>query len=307
MARSEGILAVVQMTPRLGEPEANLDMMEMALEQIPGAAHRLVVFPEMACPGYFFERNARFEAMAELIPESGQDSSSNGPCLSRLLALAQKYDVYLVAGLAERGQDGHGAGAAGDDIFNTAVLVGPQGLIAKYRKLHLWSEEKLIYTPGNLGLVLADLPFARVGLMICYDFWFPEEARILRLLGADVLTIPAALVWNDTPGHVRHIYHMVNYVGIATAHLNQVFVALASQVGRWDGHWLFGSSFLTGPVGWLLTEPADDEHPAVLHAEVDFHAGRALRGWGKLDHFDRDRRIDVYGALLGYKGGNEQV
>lgn len=296
MTESPGILAVVQMTPRLGEPQANLDMMEAALAQLPTAANRLVVFPEMACPGYFFSRDARLEALAEPIPNAGDDAQPAGPCLERLLALARGYDAYLVAGLAERGQDA-------ERIYNTAVVVGPTGLLAKYRKLHLWSEEKLIYQPGDLGLVIADLPFARVGLIICYDFWFPEQARILRLLGADVLAVPAALVWNDTPGHVRHIYHMVNYVGIATAHLNQVFVALASQVGRWDGRWLFGSSFLAGPVGWLLTEPADDEHPAVLHAEVDFHAGRGLRGWGRLDHFDRDRRTDVYGELLGYRGG----
>jgi len=293
MSDSSGILAVVQMTPRLGEPQANLDMMEAALAQVPSAANRLVVFPEMACPGYFFGRDARLESLAEPLPEAGDDAQPAGPCLERLLALARRYDAYLVVGLAERGQDA-------DNIFNTAVLVGPTGLVAKYRKLHLWSEEKLLYAPGDLGLVVADLPFARVGLMICYDFWFPEQARILRLLGADVLAVPAALVWNDTPAHVRRIYHMVNYVGIATAHLNQVFIALASQVGRWDGHWLFGSSFLAGPVGWLLTEPADDEHPAVLYAQVDFHAGRELRGWGRLDHFDRDRRTDVYGELLGY-------
>jgi len=304
MPEVKGILAAVQMTPRLGEPQANLDMIEAALEQIPSAANRLVVFPEMACPGYFFERTARFEALAESVPAPGQASGSAGPCLSRLLELARRYDTYLVVGLAERGQTSPGCGETADDIFNTAVLVGPSGLAAKYRKLHLWSEEKLLYTPGDLGIVIADLPFARVGLMICYDFWFPEQARILRLLGADVLAVPAALVWNDTPAHVKHIYHMVNYVGIATAHLNQVFVALASQVGRWNGHWLFGSSFLAGPVGWLLTKPADDEHPAILYAEVDFHAGRELRGWGKLDHFDRDRRTDVYGELLGYKGGS---
>lgn len=296
MSESPGILAVVQMTPRLGELQANLDMIEAALEQMPAAANRLVVFPEMACPGYCFARDARLESLAEPIPDETGHVQPAGPCLERLLALARAHDAYLVVGLAERGQDA-------DSIYNTVVLVGPTGLVAKYRKLHLWSEEKLLYKPGDLGLVVADLSFARVGLLICYDFWFPEQARILRLLGADVLAVPAALVWNDTPAHVKRIYHMVNYVGIATAHLNQVFVALASQVGRWEGHWLFGSSFLAGPVGWLLTEPADDEHPAVLYAEVDFHAGRELRGWGRLDHFDRDRRTDVYGELLGYAGG----
>ena len=280
---SPGLLAVVQTSPQLGEVEANVEAMAKILEQLPSAPARLVVFPEMASTGYLFEDRTRLWHMAEPIPD--------GPTTRHWAELARRYQLYVVVGLPER---------EGDAIYNSAVLVGPEGYVTKYRKLHLWSEEKLLYKPGNLGFVIADLPIGRIGLMICYDLWFPEQARILRLMGADVLAIPAALVWNDTPAHVKRGYYMADYVGMITAHLNQVFVAMASQVGRYGDKWLFGSSLLAGPIGWPLVEPAGDEEPAVLYAEVDFAAGRRLRSWGRLDNFDQDRRIDVYGEFLGY-------
>jgi len=272
------------MSSQLGDIESNLASIEAALASLPESPNRLVIFPEMATHGYFFRDRQRLWELAEPVPE--------GSITQRLVGLAQRYQSYLVAGTAERD---------GSKIYNTAVMVGPDGFIAKYRKLHLWSEEKLLYEPGDLGLVVADLPIGRVGLLICYDLWFPEQARILRLLGADVLAMPAALVWNDTPAHVKRGYYMADYIAMATAHLNQVHLAMASQVGRYEDRWLFGSSILVGPLGWPLMEPAGDEGPAIFHAMVDFYEGRLLRGWGKMDHFDHDRRVDVYDSLLGYR------
>jgi predicted amidohydrolase len=279
-----GVLAAAQMLATMGDKDANFNAMEQVLRELPGASNRLVVFPEMASTGYWFGDVETLQSLAEPVP--------GGPTVERWCSLASQYETYFVAGLPEQ-EDSR--------IFNTAVLVGPrEGVMAKYRKLHLWSEEKNLYTPGDLGIVVVDLPFCRLGIMICYDTWFPEQARIMRLMGADVFAIPSALVWNDTPAHVKHDYYMVNHVGIATAHLNQVHLALASQVGRFGDKWLFGSSMLVGPYGWLLTQPADDERPAVLSAEVDFMLGRQIRSWSAQDHFDHDRRTDVYGEYLGY-------
>ena len=279
-----GLLAAVQMSSEVGEIDKNFAVIESALASLPVALNRLVIFPEMATHGYFFGDRQRLWQLAEPVPE--------GATTRRLVELAERYRTYLVVGTAER---------EGKALYNTAILVGPEGFITKYRKLHLWSEEKLLYNSGDLGMVVAELPIGRIGLLICYDMWFPEQARILRLLGADVLAIPAALVWNDTPAHVKRGYYMADYLAMMTAHLNQVHCAMASQVGRYDGRWLFGSSILVGPLGWPLVEPAGDEHPAVLQCEVDFYEGRSLRGWGKMDHFDHDRRVDVYDLLLGYR------
>jgi N-carbamoylputrescine amidase len=281
---SPGLLAAVQMSSEPGLIDKNLEAIENALLGLPVTSSRLVVFPEMAAHGYFFDQRDRLWALSEPIPD--------GPTIKKLVELAERYTAYLIVGMAER---------EGDELYNSAVLVGPEGYVTKYRKLHLWSEEKLLYTPGNLGMVVAELPIGRVGLLICYDLWFPEQARILRLLGADVIAAPAALVWNDTPSHVKRGYYMADYVAMMTAHLNQVYLSMASQVGRYDNHWLFGSSILVGPYGWPLVEPADDEHPKVLDCEVDFYQGRRLRGWGQMDNFDLDRRVDVYDPLLGYR------
>lgn len=278
-----GLLVAVQTKPVKGQVAENLAAMEEVLAGLPSAGERLVVFPEMGTSGYFFGERERLWGLSESVPD--------GPVSQQLIALAAKYNCYLVAGLPER---------QGEALYNCAVLVGPEGYIAKYRKLHLWDEEKLLYQPGDLGLVLAETPIGRIGLIICYDLWFPEQARILRLMGADVIAMPSALVWNDTPAHVKRGYYMADYVAMVTAHLNQVYLAMASQVGRDEEHWLFGSSVIVSPYGWPLVEPAGDEEPAVLHARVDFTLGRKLRGWSSMDHFDRDRRTDVYGQLLGY-------
>jgi predicted amidohydrolase len=113
--------------------------------------------------------------------------------------------------------------------------------------------------------------------------------------------MPAALVWNDTPAHVKRGYYLADYVAMVTAHLNQCYLAMASQVGHYDGRHLFGSSILVSPYGWPLGEPADDQNPACLQAEVDFFLGRHLRGWSEMDDLTDDRRTDVYDQLLGYK------
>ena len=279
-----GLLAAVQTRSETGMVETNLAKIEDALEGLPPAANRLVVTPEMGTSGYFFGGRERVWDLSEQVP--------GGPICSQIIALARRYKCYLVAGLPER--DGH-------KLYNCVVLCGPDGYVTKYRKLHLWSEEKLLYDPGDLGLVLAETPIGKIGLIICYDLWFPEQVRILRLMGADIIAMPAALVWNDTPAHIKRGYYLADYTVMVTAGLNQVYLAMASQVGRFGEHWLFGSSMLAGPYGWPLCEPADDENPAVLHAQVDFSLGRRIRGWGKLDNFDLDRRTDVYGEYLGYR------
>jgi predicted amidohydrolase len=278
-----GLLVAVQTQPKLGRISENLAEMGRVISGLPIAPDRLLVFPEMATSGYFFDDRDLLCELAEPVPE--------GPTTYKLEELAGSNHCYIVAGLPER---------EGDALYNCAVLVGPDGYIAKYRKIHLWDREKLLYDPGNLGLVVADTPLGKIGLIICYDLWFPEQARILGLLGADVIAMPAALVWNDTPAHVKRGYYLADYVAMVTAHLNQVYLAMASQVGHYKDRWLFGSSILVSPYGWPLVEPASDSDQAVLHAQVNFYLGRELRGWSSMDDFRRDRRTDVYDSFLGY-------
>ncbi len=278
-----GLLAAVQTQSALGEIAANLAEMETAISALACLPERLVVFPEMAVSGYFFGGRNRLWELSEPVPD--------GPITQALEKLAATHQCYIVAGLPER---------EGKALYNCAVLVGPEGFIAKYRKIHLWNEEKLLYDPGNLGVVVADTAIGKIGLLICYDLWFPEQSRILGLMGADVIAMPAALVWNDTPAHVKRGYYLADYVAMVTAHLNQTYLAMASQVGGYQDRRFFGSSILVSPYGWPLGEPADDKTPTTLQAEVDFLLGRQLRGWSELDDLNKDRRTDVYDQLLGY-------
>lgn len=278
-----GLLAAVQTQPALGEISTNLAEMETVISALDPSPERLVVFPEMGVSGYFFGGRDRLWDLSEPVPD--------GPITQELEKLAAITQCYIVAGLPER---------EGKALYNCAVLVGPEGYIAKYRKIHLWNEEKLLYDPGNLGFVVADTAIGRIGLLICYDLWFPEQSRILGLLGADVIAMPAALVWNDTPSHVKRGYYMADYVAMVTAHLNQCYLAMASQVGCNKDRRFFGSSILVSPYGWPLGEPADENNLSCLQAEVDFLLGRQLRGWSELDDLDKDRRTDVYDQLLGY-------
>ena len=279
-----GLLVAVQTNPIVGEAVENLAEMERIISDVPPAPQRLFVFPEMGTSGYFFKERDLLWQISEPVP--------TGTITRKIEGIAASQDCYIVAGLPERD---------GKALYNTAILVGPQGYITKYRKLHLWNKEKLLYDPGNLGVVIAETPIGRIGLIICYDLWFPELARIIGLQGADIIAMPAALVWNDTPAHIKRGYYLADYVAMVTAHLNQVYLAMASQVGRYGEHWLFGSSILVSPYGWPLMEPAGDEKPAVLQAEVDYLRGRRLRGWGSLDDLNKDRRTDVYGKFLGYE------
>ncbi len=108
--------------------------------------------------------------MAEEVP--------HGPTIDEWLRVANKFNIYIVGGIAERERD---------CLYDSAALVGPRGHIGTYRKTHLWNEENLWFEPGNLGYPVFNLPFGRVGIRICYDIWFPETTRILAAQGADII------------------------------------------------------------------------------------------------------------------------
>lgn len=177
-------VAVVQFDPQVGiqHSQANLEhSLELAREAAINGAN-LIVLPELANTGYLFGTRQEAFLHAELIPE--------GPSMQAWLDFARKHQVYLAAGLAERD---------GVQLFDSAVLVGPGGFIGKYRKAHLWNREKLWFTPGNLGFPVFDTPIGRIGLLICWDIWFPEVPRLLSLQGADIICSLNNWIWTPPP------------------------------------------------------------------------------------------------------------
>ncbi len=177
-------VAVVQFDPQVGldNRESNLHRsLALAAEAVNGGAN-LIVLPELSNCGYFF--SSRQDAFEHAEPVPG------GASVQAWMAFAATHQVYLVAGLNE---------IEGRQLFNTAVLLGPDGLIGKYRKAHLWNLEKLWFTPGNLGFPVFETPIGRIGLLICWDIWFPEVPRILSQQGADIICSLNNWVWTPPP------------------------------------------------------------------------------------------------------------
>lgn len=172
----QSTVAVAQFSPVAGDTEGNLGHIARALATLPGID--FVVTPELAVTGPVPDR-ATAERLAEAIP---------GPVTRRLQEMAAQSGAWLVAGLVEREP-------ASGDLFNSAVLVGPEGLAGVYRKLHLTTGDRAWARPGNLGLPVFDIPPGRVGMLIGYDALFPEAARGLAIEGADIAACPSLVNW----------------------------------------------------------------------------------------------------------------
>ena len=192
-------LAVVQTKPVFGDVAASV---RVTLELMQTAPADLYVLPELFNTGYNFLDTKEVESVAE---------PADGPTSKALLEFARKNSCYVVYGFAER--DIH--------LYNSAALVGPAGLVGIYRKVHLFDRENLFFVPGNLGFPVFELPFGRVGIMVCFDWIFPESARTLALKGAQLIAHPSNLVLPYCPDAM-----------VTRCLENKVFSATADRVGR---------------------------------------------------------------------------
>ncbi len=257
-----------QFCPEFGEVEKNLETVVGALECVEAD---LVVLPELALTGYSFRDRREVLQMAE------DPGSSNSVAV--LADLCHRRNIYLVAGFAER---------QGSRIFNSALLIGPGGLRSTYRKLHLFDREKDCFDPGDLPLSVAEVRGIRVGMMICFDWVFPEVARTLALQGAEVLCHPANLV---LPYCQK---------AMTTRCLeNRVFAVTANRYGREirpHGELTFtGRSQITGPDGSVLfMAPAGETALSIMAVDLEASRDKCLT---KKNHLFRDRRPAFYETL----------
>ena len=185
-------------------------------------------------------------------------------------------------------------------LFDSAVLVGPGGFIGKYRKAHLWNREKLWFTPGNLGFPVFDTPIGRIGLLICWDIWFPEVPRLLSLQGADIICSLNNWIWTPPPLFDDSGKCMASYLTMTAAHANNVFIAAANRIGEEQGERYLGCSLITGTNGWPIGKVASADEQTILYADIDLTSARSAPIWNSLNDLHRDRRVDVYDAMLGY-------
>ncbi|TDD01110.1 hydratase [Nonomuraea deserti] len=281
-------VAVVQFEPRVGVEnlKANALAVEQRLTAAAEAGAGLIVLPELATTGYVFETREEAFAHAEAVPD--------GPTVQGLARFAAERDVYVVACVVE--QDG-------DKLFDTAVLAGPEGYIGRYRKTHLWNTEKLWFTPGDEGYSVFDTRIGRIGLLVCWDIWFPETARIVAQMGADIICIPTGWVWTPPPLYDESGVCMAAYLTITAAHANNVFIATADRIGQERGAGFMGNSLIAGTNGWPIDRIAGPDEDTIIYADVDLTAARTAPIWNQLNDLHRDRRTDLYDQMLGYRGG----
>jgi 5-aminopentanamidase len=272
-------VAAVQMDVVFADREANFARLADRLRETARAGARLAVFPECSLPGYCFESLDEARPHAEPIP---------GPSMLRLAEVCRELDTHAVVGLLE---------ADGDRLFNAAALVGPTGLVASYRKVHLpYLGVDRFTTPGDRPFAAHPIGKARVGMSICYDAAFPEAARVLALEGADIIALPT----NWPPGAECTADFVIN----ARAMENHVYFMAVNRVGQERGFRFIGKSKICDPRGQVLAE-APHENEAILYAEIDLDFARRKRvvrvpGKHEIDRF-ADRRPEMYGRITGSK------
>jgi N-carbamoylputrescine amidase len=276
------------------EPARNLAKAIDGVREAAGRGAKLVVLPELFASRYFCQtEDAKLFALAEPVP---------GPSSDALAAVAKELGVTLVASLFEK--------RAAGVFHNTAAVLDADGrYLGKYRKMHIPDDpryyEKFYFTPGDLGFKTFQTAAAQVGVLVCWDQWYPEAARLTAMQGAEILVYPTAIGWHPaekaTHGENQHAAWETMQRSHAIA--NGCFVVAVNRVGfepdpsssaePQAGIEFWGQSFIAAPDGRVVVR-APVEHEAVLVAEIDLAEIDASRiGWP----FFRDRRIDAYAEI----------
>jgi len=263
----------------------NIDKSSAAIRRCAQQGARLVVLQELHTGLYFCaqEDPACFD-LAETIP---------GPSTDHFAALARELSVVIVTSLFERRAPGV--------YHNTAVVLETDGSIAgKYRKMHIPDDpgyyEKFYFTPGDLGFTPINTSLGKLGVLVCWDQWYPEAARLMAMAGADLLIYPTAIGWDasDTPEEQARQRDAWITVQRAHAVANGIPVLSVNRVGTEPGGAVFwGSTFATGCQGELLAQ-ADTTAETELLVALDFARSDTVR---RMWPFLRDRRIDAYDGL----------
>jgi len=153
---------------------------------------------------------------------------------------------------------------------------------------------------GRSGLSSFDTPIGRIGLLICWDIWFPEVPRILSQQGADIICSLNNWVWTPPPLFDDAGKCMASYLTMTAAHVNNVFIAAASRIGEERGARYLGCSLIAGTNGWPIGQVASADKQEILFADIDLTSSRSALIWNNLNDLHRDRRTDLYDQMLGY-------
>jgi N-carbamoylputrescine amidase len=274
------------------DTEANLARAQELIAQAAGQGADVICLPELFRSRYFCQtEDADLFDLAESIP---------GPSTQALGEQAKELGVAIVASLFEK--------RAAGLYHNTCVVIGDDGEVTGvYRKMHIPDDpcyyEKFYFTPGDLGFLAVPYRGSKLGVLVCWDQWYPEAARLTGLTGADILFYPTAIGWHPAEKGQYGPEQRDAWITIQRSHAiaNGLYVAAVNRIGHephptgdGEGIEFWGSSFLAGPMGSVLAEASTDGEE-ILVAEVDRRRIEEVRrGWP----FLRDRRIDAYAPIL---------
>jgi len=260
-------IGFIQFQPHL----ANVSKTILDLENLIDAADSsdLIVLPELCNSGYNFENYQMAWDTSEEISQS--------PFIEFLVSKTSEHNLFVVSGFNERDKD---------LLYNSAVLVGPKGVVGKYRKLHLFMNEKDFFAPGNVGLPIFDIGICKIGMLVCFDWIYPEVWRILTLKGADIICHPSNLV---LPGLAQR--------GIPIhALINRIYIITANRIGQERDLKFTGLSTIADPKGDVLLQLSEDEKE-VGTVKIDITLARNKNITPRNNIFT-DRRPDEYAFLV---------
>ena len=260
-------IGFIQFQPHL----ANVSKTILDLENLIDAADSsdLIVLPELCNSGYNFENYQMAWDTSEEISQS--------PFIEFLVSKASEHNLFIASGFNERDKD---------LLYNSAVLVGPKGVVGKYRKLHLFMNEKDFFAPGNVGLPIFDIGICKIGMLVCFDWIYPEVWRILTLKGADIICHPSNLV---LPGLAQR--------GIPIhALINRIYIITANRIGQERDLKFTRLSTIADPKGDVLLQLSEDEKE-VGTVKIDITLARNKNITPRNNIFT-DRRPDEYAFLV---------
>jgi N-carbamoylputrescine amidase len=269
----------------VGDKEKNIEKFSEKVRELAGMGAQVVVLQELFASLYFCdeERYENFK-LAEAIPE--------GPTTQKFMALAKELGVVLVCSMFEKRAEG---------LYHntTAVMDADGSYLGKYRKMHIPDDpgyyEKFYFTPGDLGYKVFETKYCKIGVLICWDQWYPEAARITAMKGAEMLVFPTAIGWDERQREEdnREQYEAWQTIQRSHAVANGVPVVSVNRTGKEGGMQFWGGSFVTNAFGRVLYQAPHLEE--VLHVEeLDLdESDHYRRHWP----YFRDRRIDSYGPI----------
>lgn len=269
-------IAAVQMDFTLADVPGNLNRMLAKIRETRAAGADLAIFPECALTGYCFDNMYEARPYAETIP---------GPSVDQMISACRELGGYVVFGMLERD---------GQRVFNALALVGPKGLIGTYRKIHLPYLGIDKYTDfGDRPFAIHEVEGVRIGMNICYDGGFPEPARCMALMGADLIVLPTNWPTSAEPA--------ADYAINTRAMENTVYYAAVDRIGVERGVSFIGKSKICDPLGKTIAV-ADHRDEAILYADIDVAKARKkhlIRQAG-VNEVDRiaDRHPEMYGILV---------